>query len=70
MLQRIHLIYSCQVSCSVFHGFAPTILDMFGQALVADVRGVALLAGEGPLARVDPLVGGQPTLVSEFPVVR
>ena len=56
------------MSFFVFHRFTPTILDVFGQALVADVRGVALLAGEGPLARVDPLVRGQPILVSEFSV--
>ena len=41
---------------------------MFGQALVAVVRGVAGLAAEGLLPRVDPLVGSHPPLVAELPV--
>ena len=41
---------------------------MFGQTLVAGVRGVAGVAGEGLLAGVDPLVGSHPLLVVELPV--
>ena len=41
---------------------------MFGQTLVAGVRGVAGVAGEGLLAGVDPLVGSHSLLVIEFPV--